>query len=89
MTRDGRSVREVVYEEITLQTELPVDKLCDDIALSELRMDSLDRTLVAYGVEEQFDILIPDEAIEGWVTIGDVVGYCETAATERKDTNGS
>lgn len=43
--------------------------------LDDLGADSLDVVELVMAIEESFDIEIPDEAIEGMRTIGDVETY--------------
>jgi len=53
----------------------------DDLSLAEtLGLDSLDRVEFAMTIEEEiFDdqVEIPDEEIEGWKTVGDVIASVE------------
>ncbi len=43
--------------------------------VDDLSADSLDIVELVMGIEENFDIQIPDEAAEKIVTVGDVVDY--------------
>lgn len=43
--------------------------------IDDLSADSLDIVELVMGIEENFDIQIPDEAAEKIVTVGDVVDY--------------
>ncbi len=47
-----------------------------DIA-DDLGADSLDVVEVLMSIEDEFDVEIPDEAIEDIKTIGDLVNYIE------------
>ena len=54
-------------EDIQLETSLKDD----------LEMDSLDAVELNLAIEEAFGITISDEALEGFVTVGDIVNYLE------------
>ena len=54
-------------EDIQLETSLKDD----------LEMDSLDAVELNLAIEEAFGITISDEALEGFVTVGDIVIYLE------------
>ncbi len=43
--------------------------------VDDLAADSLDIVELVMGIEEKFEIQIPDEAAEKIVTVGDVVDY--------------
>ena len=45
---------------------------------ADLGADSLDLVEILMTLEEEFNISIPDEAIPGIVTVGDLVKYIET-----------
>ena len=49
----------------------------DSVILEDFDADSLDLVEIVMGVEEQFGIEIPDNAIEEFHTVGDVVRYIE------------
>ena len=49
--------------------------------LDDLGADSLDVVELVMAIEENFDIEIPDEAIEGMRTIGDIEGYVAQRAS--------
>lgn len=55
------------YESITPDTNI----------LDDLNADSLDVVEMLMGVEEEFDIQIPDEEIENLKTVGAVVDYIQ------------
>lgn len=57
----------VDIDDITMETSFVDDLEADSIALFELVM----------AVEDEFDIEIDDESIEGISTVGDIVKYLE------------
>lgn len=58
---------EIDENDITINTSL----------LDELDIDSLDLVDLVMTVEDEFSIELPDEALEGMKTIGDLVKYIE------------
>ena len=58
---------EIDENDITLNTSLT----------DELDIDSLDLVDLVMTVEDEFSIELPDEALEGMKTIGDLVKYIE------------
>ena len=69
-----------VYERLTdvVSQQLGVDKLSlepDTSFADDLGADSLDVVELIIGVESEFDIDIPDEEMENFVTISDVAQY--------------
>ena len=58
---------EIEEEFITMNTSLT----------DELDIDSLDLVDLVMTVEDEFSIELPDEALEGMKTIGDLVKYIE------------
>jgi acyl carrier protein len=55
-------------EAITLETNL----------MKDLEADSLDAVEIIMGIEEEFEITIPDEEAEGFQTVDDIVKYVES-----------
>ena len=68
-------IRDIIVEQLGLDDK---DGLSMETSLKEdLDADSLDAVEVIMGLEEGFDIEIPDEDAENFKTIGDVVEYIE------------
>lgn len=60
------------------QFELNADKVTEDSNLiGDLGLDSLDVIDLAMSVEDEFDIEVPDDAIDGIKTVGDFVRFVE------------
>jgi len=60
------------------QLDVEEDKVVLDASITEdLGADSLDVVDLVMSIEEEFDIEIPDEAVEDIKTIGDIVKYIE------------
>lgn len=49
----------------------------DTVLIADLGLSSLDLINIAYLVEEEFDLEIPDRAIQGFKTVGDVMVFIE------------
>lgn len=47
------------------------------VLLSDLGMNSLELVNLVCEIEDEFDIEIPDRAIKGFKTVGDVVRFIE------------
>lgn len=63
-------VREVIAEQLCVDVAnvVPAAHLIDDLGA-----DSLDMVELTMMLEEAFDIEIPDEVVEKWKTVGDVL----------------
>ncbi len=72
----------MVFEKVQdiIVDQLDADK--DDVKLDssivdDLGADSLDLVDLVMSIEEEFDLEIPDEAVENIKTVGDIVKYVE------------
>lgn len=67
-----------VKEIIVDQLDVEADKVTSGANIQDdLGADSLDVVDLVMSLEEEFDIEIPDEAVEGIKTVGDIVKYIE------------
>ncbi|MBQ2823678.1 MAG: acyl carrier protein [Oscillospiraceae bacterium] len=67
-----------VKEIIVDQLDVEEDKVIAGANIQDdLGADSLDVVDLVMSLEEEFDIEIPDEAVEGIKTVGDIVKYIE------------
>ena len=63
------------------QLDIDEDSITADASIVEdLGADSLDIVDLVMSLEDEFDTEIPDEAIEGIKTVGDIVHYIEENA---------
>ncbi len=67
-------IKEILAEQ--LDAEADTMTMESDIA-ADLGADSLDVVELLMSIEDEFDVEIPDEAIESIKTIGDLVKYIE------------
>ena len=71
-------VFEKIRAMIAEQLEIEEDSITMDSALIEdLGADSLDVVDLIMSIEDEFEIEVPDEAIENMRTIGDAVKFIE------------
>ncbi|MCD8107782.1 MAG: acyl carrier protein [Oscillospiraceae bacterium] len=59
------------------QLDMDVEDVTSDSTFEDLGADSLDVVDVIMTLEDEFDMEIPDEAIEGMKTVGELVKYIE------------
>lgn len=67
-------VKDIIVE----QLDVDGDKVINGANIQDdLGADSLDIVDLVMSLEEEFDIEIPDEAVENIKTVGDIVKYIE------------
>ena len=69
-------VKEVIIEQLSVEDD--AIKL-ETSFIDDLGADSLDIVEIIYGLEEAFDMQIPDSEAEKITTVGDVVEYIKAA----------
>ena len=67
-------LKTIIIEEFEIEEELIT---MSTSLTDELDIDSLDLVDLVMTVEDEFSIELPDEALEGMKTIGDLVKYIE------------
>jgi acyl carrier protein len=74
------AIREVAVEVLSVQPESVVEtaRFAED-----LDADSLDLVELVMGLEERFDVSIPEEDLEGVATVGDAVDLVLAKASQR------
>ncbi len=68
-------VKALIVEQLDVDPDI-IDM--DTDLMKDLEADSLDAVEVILGVEEEFDIEIPDEDAEDFATVRDIVEYVES-----------
>ena len=70
----------MVFEKVKsiVADQLDVEEEKVTAEASILGADSLDVVDLVMSIEEEFDIEIPDEAVENIKTVGDIVSYIES-----------
>lgn len=72
------SVEDRVLDVIETQMGVDSSQITDDASFTEdLGADSLDLAELVMGFEEEFDVVIPDEAAEEITTVGEAVEKIE------------
>ncbi|MGN1481770.1 acyl carrier protein [Porcipelethomonas sp.] len=70
---------EKVKDIIIDQLDADEDKVTLEASITDdLNADSLDVVDLVMSIEEEFDLEIPDEAVEKIKTVGDIVSYIES-----------
>ena len=73
---------ERVKKVVVQQLEVAEDEVTDNASfVDDLGTDSLDVVELVMGLEEEFDIEIPDEDAEKIATVGDAVKYINDKTT--------
>jgi acyl carrier protein len=67
-------VRAILAGQLDLEED---DITLDSCLVDDLGVDSLDLVDLVMNLEDEFDTEIPDEAIDGIKTVGDIVRYIE------------
>ena len=57
------------------QFSVPKEEITEETTFKELEADSLDLVELIMAIEEEFDLQVADEDVEGIATVGDVVEY--------------
>ena len=67
-------IREIICD----QLDLEVDKVTmDSDIMEDFEADSLDVVDLVMSIEDEFGLEVPDDQIENFRTVGDVVRYIE------------
>jgi len=74
-------VKEIIVQELSV----PEEKVKDSSTFEgDLRADSLDVVELVMELEEKFEIEIPEEDFEKIKTVGDLVRYIESKASDEE-----
>lgn len=68
-------VKDIIVDQLDVEED--VVKM-EAVIIDDLGADSLDVVDLVMSIEEEFDVEIPDEAVEGIKTVGDIVNYIES-----------
>lgn len=69
------TVQDRIQKVICDHLQCDPEKVTSDTTFDALGADSLDRIELAMGIEEEFDLEIPDDVATPWVTVGDAEKY--------------
>ena len=77
--RRDEMVFDKIKEIIANKIQVDEDKITPETSLmKDLEADSLDAVEIIMGIEEEFDIEIPDSAAEGFENVGDIAKFVES-----------
>ena len=65
-------IREIIADKLSVDTE---EITLDSSFIDDLNADSLDIVELIMALEDELDMEIPDEDVENFKTVGDVVNY--------------
>ena len=65
-------IQEIIADKLSIDVE---EITVDAAFVEDLNADSLDIVELIMALEDELDLEIPDEDVEGFVTVGDVVNY--------------
>lgn len=72
-------IRDIIVDQLKLEETMVT---MDTNLMKDLEADSLDAVEIIMGIEEEFDIEIPDEEAETFQLVGDLVKYVEENAED-------
>ncbi|MBQ1537775.1 MAG: acyl carrier protein [Ruminococcus sp.] len=76
-------VFEKIRDIIVDQLDVDADEVTAEASIiDDLGADSLDVVDLISSVEDEFDVEIPDEKVEGIKSVGDIVAYIESTVSE-------
>lgn len=67
-------VKEIIVEQLGVEAERVN---MDTHLMKDLEADSLDAVEIIMGIEEEYELEIPEEDAEGFQLVGDIVKYIE------------
>jgi len=71
------TVAQTVCDFILTNHAVKVDQVDPSMSLAGLNLDSLEKLSLAMDLEEEFDIDIDDDTVEGFITVANVIDYVE------------
>ncbi len=84
MNYTEKEITEKVIEVLADKGSVEKDKIKPDSSLvDDLGMDSLDAVEMVFEFEEQYGIQIPDDVIQGFKYVKDIVGYLMKVLPEK------
>ena len=67
-------IKDIIAEQLSVDAE---EIKAESNLQDDLGADSLDIVDLIQSIEDEFDLSIPDEAVEGIKTVGDITAYIE------------
>ncbi len=72
-------VRDIIVDQLDAEAD---EVTAESAIIDDLGADSLDVVDLISSVEDEFDVEIPDDKVEGIKTVGDIVAYIESVTAE-------
>ncbi|MCR6515353.1 MAG: acyl carrier protein [Clostridium sp.] len=72
-------IQEIISEKLSIDTD---EITLESSFIDDLNADSLDIVELIMALEDELDMEIPDEDVEGFKTVGDVVSYVKNHVEE-------
>jgi acyl carrier protein len=66
-------IQEKVFDIFAKEARLDRDSLTPESVLEDLNIESLDMVQILFGIEETFDVYVPQDEVENLKTLGDVI----------------
>ena len=66
-------IKEKVFDIFAKEARLDRGSLTPDSALEDLNIESLDMVQILFGIEETFEVYVPQDEVENLKTLGDVI----------------
>jgi acyl carrier protein len=85
---DSPSVEQRLIGAIARSKRIDADKIRAETTFEELGMDSLDAIELLFEIEEEFDLTVEDEAVQGKENVGQVIEAVRAALADKPDTAG-
>ena len=80
------TVAQTVCDFILTNHAVKVDQVDPSMSLAGLNLDSLEKLSLAMDLEEEFDIDIDDDTVEGFITDANVIDYVEQSIKDNAPT---
>lgn len=72
-------IKEIIVEQLGVDED---DVTMNTHLMKDLEADSLDAVEIIMGIEDEYEIEIPDEMAEKFESVGDIVRYVEEKTNE-------
>ena len=82
---DSSSVEARVVGAIARSKRIDASGIGPETTFEDLGMDSLDAIELLFEIEEEFDLTVEDEAVQGKENVGQVIAAVEEALAEKAD----
>lgn len=86
MMAESSSIEQRVIAAIARSKRVAADKIGPQTTFEELGMDSLDAIELLFEIEEEFDLTVEDEAVQGKENVGQVIQAVREALAEEPDS---